>query len=106
MNQPTFDDGPPVPTMVEGAIDLPMLRQLFDDLAAHATVEAIREKHSAAATSLDHSRSLADAVERLISGQTNSVQIRYQYQAESWTDTVFRTSDAFRVVRCHHHDSD
>jgi hypothetical protein len=102
MTQPQFTDGPPVPMMVEGLIDAATLRQLFADLAAHATVLGVREKFGP--TTYTHAGELTtdDALGRLLRGHARAVQVRYRFADHEWTDTILAASGGFRVVRCRH----
>lgn len=102
MSQPTFEDGPPVPLMVEGAMDAAMLGQLFRDLAESATVLSIREKRGPSTSPSDGSLSLDAIREQLLSGETRAAQIRYRFSEFEWTDTILAGPAGFRVVRCRH----
>jgi hypothetical protein len=102
MNQPTFPDGPPVPLMVEGVIDAATLRQMFADLAVGTEVLGVREKGDPVHYSHDAQPSLDGVPDRLLSGASRAVQVRYRYDGFEWTDTVVRTPTGFRVVRCRH----
>ena len=102
MNQPTFAEGPPVPMMVEGAIDAATLRHLFDDLASVATILSIREKGHACNYAEAQVLTPTVALERLLARSVPAIQIRYRYDGFEWTDTILATRDAFRVVRCRH----
>jgi hypothetical protein len=100
MTQPTFADGPPVPLMVEGLIDPATLRQLFADLVAVATLLAVREKGDSRSYAGEAELSPPVALERLLSGATRAVQLRYRFDGHEWTDTVLATPPGFRVLRC------
>lgn len=102
MPQPTFTEGPPVPLMVEGLIDAATLRQLFADLAAHASVSDVREKGGPTAYTLADQQPSEVALERLLSGAARAVQVRYRFADYEWTDTVLGLPTGFRVVRCRH----
>ncbi len=103
MTQPTFADGPPVPLMVEGLIDAPTLRQLFTDLTLAATPLGIREKGSPTGYTSGGTVTADVALNRLLSGETRAVQVRYQFGGHEWSDTILALPPAgFRVVRCRH----
>ena len=101
-NQPTFADGPPVPLLVEGVIDPATLRQLFADLAAAATDLLIREKGDPRGYAAAAELSPQAALDRLLSGATRAVQLRYRFDGHEWTDTVLAAPTGFRVLRCRH----
>ena len=102
MNQPVFADGPPVPLMVEGLIDATTLRQLFADLAAHASVIGVREKSDPREYTVPESLSASLALDRLLSGSAQAIQVRYRHDGHEWTDTILATPGGFRVIRCSH----
>lgn len=102
MNQPTFEDGPPVPMMVEGTMDEGTLRQYFADLETHATIEAIREKSAVTVNSATSSPDLAALLTQLLARETRAAQIRYTFDSHAWTDSLFATPQGFKVVRCRH----
>ena len=102
MSQPKFEDGPPVPLMVEGLIDAAMLHQLFVDLAGNATIISVREKGTPTSYAPAEELSASAAMERLLAGTTRAVQIRYQFDGHEWTDTIMLIGTGFRVVRCRH----
>ncbi|MFO0949246.1 MAG: hypothetical protein U1D30_25595 [Planctomycetota bacterium] len=102
MNQPTFEDGPPVPMMVEGTMDEATLRQFFADLGTHATIEAIREKNSLTANSAAGAPDLPTLLDQLLARETRAAQIRYTFDSHAWTDSLFATPQGFKVVRCRH----
>ena len=102
MSQPQFDDGPPVPLLVEGTIDADTIRRLFADLSVAATIVGISEKGGPTEyTSVDEPPPEV-ALERLLSGTARSVQVRYHFANHEWTDTILALPDGFRVVRCRH----
>lgn len=99
MTQPTFDDGPPVPLMVEGVIDRATLAQLATDLTAHATVVGVRAKGGVQAYADATELSLDTAVAQLAAGSVRAIQVRYRYDGFEWSDTILATPTGFRVVR-------
>ncbi len=104
MTQPTFEDGPPVPLMTEGLIDAATLQQLMRDLQAAAQVTEVREKSGPIAYAAEGTITLETAIERLQSGQTRAIQVRYRFDGFDWTDTIMALPNGFRVVRCRHSD--
>ena len=102
MNTPQFSDGPPVPMIVEGLIDAATLRQLFADLEAATQILGIREKGTPGSYSLHEECTLETARDRLLTATARSVQVRYRYDNQEWTDTIFTRPGGFGVVRCRH----
>lgn len=100
MNQPTFEDGPQVPLMVEGHIDAATLRQMFSDLIAHAKNIQVQEKQGATSLSAEGSADVPAQFDRFLNDGGRCLQIRYGFDGHAWIDTVFRTREGFRVVRC------
>jgi hypothetical protein len=105
VTQPTFADGPPVPLMVEGLIDADTLRRLFQDLSVAAKIISLREKGGPVDYASDNEYTPADALQRLLSGASRAIQVRYQFGDAEWTDTVLTTGVGYRVVRCRHEPS-
>jgi hypothetical protein len=102
MTQPTFEEGPPVPLMVEGVIDRETLTRLFADIQSAGTILGVREKGGPAEYACGDTMPPAVALERLLAGTARAVQVRYQFDGHEWTDTVLATASGFRVVRCRH----
>jgi hypothetical protein len=102
MSQPQFDEGPPVPLLVEGVIDAATLQRLFADLSAASTILGVRDKSGATDYASADESSLEFARERLLSGRTRAVQVRYRFADVEWSDTILALADGFRVVRCRH----
>jgi hypothetical protein len=100
MTQPTFADGPPVPLMTEGIIDAATLSRLIAELVTHATAISVREKAAANAYAGPDHQPLDSVLERLLTGATRSVQIRYHFDGHDWTDTIVALPMNFRVLRC------
>lgn len=102
MSEPTFAEGPPVPLMVEGLIDAMTLQQLFTDLASSAVVLDVREKGGPRSYAGPTGLTPELARDRLLSGLTRAVQVRYSYDVHEWTDTILKMPTGYRVVRCRH----
>jgi hypothetical protein len=102
--QPTFADGPAVPIVVEGLLDATAVRQLFADLATHATLLSIRQKTNAESLSGTEERKADETIEGLLNGSMRAVQLRYRYEGAEWTDTLLRVAGGIRAVRCRHED--
>jgi hypothetical protein len=102
MSQPQFDDGPPVPLMVDGMVDTATLRQLFADLATSAAILGVREKGGPTAYASADEPTAEAARDCLLSGAARAVQVRYRFADSEWTDTILALPGGFRVVRCRH----
>ncbi len=102
MTQPTFTEGPPVPLMIDGVVDSQTLQQLFQDLATSTTILGVNEKNAGCVYSKEERLSLDAICNKLLTGQTRAMQIRYNYADQEWTDTIFRLPTGFRIVRCRH----
>lgn len=100
MTQPTFSDGPPVPLMVEGLIDVATLTRLFADIQSAGTVLGVREKGGPTEYAAGEGMPPEVALERLRAGSARAVQVRYRYDGHEWTDTILAQPGGFRVVRC------
>ena len=100
MNQPTFTEGPPVPLMVEGLLSDQDVRVYLADLKTHAVVVDVRLKTGPTIPSPEHSISVDQGVEQLLSGRMRAIQVRYRYDAFIWSDTLMSLPNGFRLVRC------
>lgn len=102
MTQPQFEEGPPVPLMTEGHIDIATLNQLASDLLTAAEVLEVREKSAPGSYAVPDNPPLRTALDRLTSGETRAVQVRYRYGGHEWSDTIMAARGGYRVVRCRH----
>ncbi|MCE9532252.1 MAG: hypothetical protein K8T89_14200 [Planctomycetes bacterium] len=102
MSEPTFADGPPVPLLVEGAVDAAALQQLFTELATAAQFLGAKEKNGPTSLTGADELTLDMALARLLSGAARAIQIRYRFDGREWTDTIIAIPSGFRVVRCRH----
>ena len=93
-------EGPPVPPMWQATLDSALLAQLFMDLSACAEVHSVQGKADPKRPASRDPLTLDDAQERLASGGALAVQIRYRYDGHEWTDTIARTGEGFRLIRC------
>ena len=90
-----------LPPMHEATLDAQEVTALFDDLEQHATAVQLIAR-SATGNVPDHSAQLPAACSRLLSGNVQKLQVRYQWQHAHWIDTLQRQSDGFRLVRIQH----
>jgi hypothetical protein len=88
MSQPQFEDGPPVPLMTEGHIDAATLNQLALDLLTVAEVSEVREKSAPGSYAAPDNPPLRTALDRLATGETSAVQVRYRLGGHEWSDTI------------------
>lgn len=90
---------PPLPELQDEVVDDDTVRALFGDLAALTEVVEIKLKGGAASYADTSRIDLAAAETRLLAHQTHAVQIVYRYGADTWCDTLIRTSAGTRVLR-------
>jgi hypothetical protein len=90
-----------LPPMHEATLDAQEVAALFEDLGEHATAVQLIAR-SAAGKAPDHSSQLDSACQRLLSGNVQKLQIRYQWQNAHWIDTLQQQPDGFRLVRIRH----
>jgi hypothetical protein len=102
MTQPNFEDGPAVPMMVEGILDAATLEQYLTDLDKHAESVSLRVKGGSMENSSGIATDLSTAIRDLGAGQIRALQINYVFNGDSWTDSLFATTNGVRVVRCRH----
>jgi hypothetical protein len=90
-----------LPPMHEATLDAQEVAALFEDLASCATAVQLIAR-SAAGNAPGHSAQLDSACKRLLSGNVQKLQIRYQWQNAHWIDTLQQQTDGFRLVRIRH----
>ena len=93
-------EGPPVPPMWQAHLDATALGQLFADLGTAAEVLSVQGKVGAGRYASPEPLTLETARERLASGESAGVQLRYRYGGSEWADTLLRVAGGFRLVRC------
>lgn len=91
-----------LPPMREAILGVAEVEALFADLKEYASnVQLIARSRNTGAGG-DHSPRLAEACERLVSGDVRKMQVRYEWQDVRWIDT-FEIQDAgIRLVRIQH----
>lgn len=109
--QPENHDGmdlSELPPMREALLSEEQVRQLFNDIAAHASNVLLMQRSArsrratASAASTATTEQLTTACESVVSGNVPRIQIRYDWQAANWIDTLERREDGFRLVRITH----
>lgn len=90
-----------LPPMHEATLDVEEVATLFEDIERHATAVQLIAR-SAAGNTPDHSSQLDLACRRLLSGNVQKLQIRYQWQNVHWIDTLQQQPDGFRLIRIRH----
>jgi len=98
-------DGPQLPELCEGVLDVSQVERLFTELAALTQVVAILEKGGAQEYGHTKGFDLETARRRLLSRQCCALQIRYRFDGAEWTDTLLSTAAGIRAVRCRHASS-
>jgi hypothetical protein len=82
----------------QGVLDLPTLRQLFDDLDLCTEIVEVRTKGGA----IDHADGVIpfpDARRAFEGRSVRGLQVRYLWEGEGWIDTLLWTPEGPRLVR-------
>ena len=91
-----------LPPMREAILGVAEIEALFADLSRFASnVQLIARRRNAGADG-DHSPRLAEACERLVSGDVRKMQVRYEWQDARWIDTFELQDGGIRLVRIQH----
>ncbi len=97
-----FEEGPPIPEMREMIFDEEQIDSYISDLKNFTKIESVQAKGGETAYADESPLQLDDAFTALKSGTARGIQIRYHHNSFDWSDTVFRASDAYKIVRCQH----
>lgn len=92
-------DQPALPEMSNVMLSDEVVEQLFRDLAQCAVVSHITVRTGPRQHSPHDGISLEQARAMLLSGDAQGVQLRYQFQGETYCDTLMRAVDGVRLVR-------
>jgi hypothetical protein len=87
-----------LPELHQGALDLPTLRQLLDDLALCAEIVEVRSKGGP----IDHADpegTFEDARRAFERRAVRGMQVRYRWEGDEWIDTLLWASEGPRLVR-------
>lgn len=88
-----------VPLMMEALLTGEQLHQLEVDLLQATTILQVLEKGTLTEQALDQSSTLAASLAKLCEESIRAVQVRYQLDGFTWSDSIFRLPNTFRLVR-------
>ena len=95
-----------LPPMREALLSEEQVRQLFSDIKVLASDILLMQRSArsqrATASKTTTAEQLRAAQETLLSGTVPRVQIRYQWQAANWIDTLERRDNGVRLIRITH----
>ena len=86
-----------LPPLQQAVLDRTTLERLFEDLAAHAVIRAVRPR--VPPSQEPPALTLAEAREGLLSGFLHGVQILYRHEGKDWNDTLLQTPSGVKLVR-------
>lgn len=92
-------DPPNEPEVLMAEWDLPKVLTLFDDLERGAEVKHVQARSSMGKSTNDTSVSLGEAKQMLSDGSAKAIQIYYDFEQQSWCDTLMVLPDCIRVIR-------
>ena len=87
------------PEVLVAEWDLPQVLALFDDLDQGADVKHVQLRSSSGPSTNDSSVSLSQARHMLSNGTAKAIQIYYEFDGQSWCDTLMALSEKIRVIR-------
>jgi len=88
-----------LPTIWDKLLDPATLDQYFKDLATHAEMISVQVKQSPTEYVLDNIMDLSAAREKVMTGDTRAVQIRYRFEEQEWCDTLIRQASGVKLIR-------
>ena len=83
--------------------ELAQVLTLFDDLKQGATVNHVQVRSTMGKSTNDSQVTLADARQMLAEGTAKAIQIYYDFEEQSWCDTLMVLPDCIRVIRAAGH---
>jgi hypothetical protein len=89
----------PLPTIWDKLLDAATLDQYFKDLATHAEIISVQEKQSPTEYVHENTVDMAVAREKVMSGTTRAVQIRYRFEEQEWCDTLMCQASGVKLIR-------
>ncbi len=87
-----------LPPVHEAILSLDQVHDLFSDLQQHASNVQLLARGSST-SDMQIGEYLKLACERLVAGSITKLQIRYEWQASQWIDTLEQNPSGFRIVR-------
>ncbi len=88
-----------LPEVLQSTLDPAAVLDMARQIDAHATVHEVLRKGAPQTHTPTGDTNLWDAVNSLLSCQCRGIQVRYEFEGETWVDTLMRTPDGVRVVR-------
>ncbi|MGI9455138.1 MAG: hypothetical protein ACR2NU_01165 [Aeoliella sp.] len=88
-----------LPELFQGDLDAEQLDALFADLERGAQVQLVQVRTSSGPSPHDRQVTLAEARVLLRQTDTKAVQIRYEFEQQSWCDTLMVLPTGVRLVR-------
>lgn len=98
----SITDGPPIPEMVQAVLSFQDLAALKADLESLTNVRNVAGKTGAKQHASAVPLTLHQGIEQLRQGDLPALQIVYDFDGHTWTDTLFRLPEGARLVRCQH----
>lgn len=98
-----MNDAPgPLSPLQVADLDRGTLSELLTDIEALGEDVEVLVKRRAGQVEARGETSLTSALELLLEGQAEGVQLRYRYRGTDWWDTLMRTPKGIRLVRIQH----
>ncbi|TWU48661.1 hypothetical protein Poly51_45620 [Rubripirellula tenax] len=85
----------PLPEILQAEWSSDQVMQLFADLSAGAVVQHVQLKSSRS----DGTVTLQNAVSAFAAREAQAIQIRYDFEGESWCDTIMPGDPTTKIIR-------
>lgn len=95
-------DGPPMPEIVQAMLSFEELAALAADLSALTIVHSVSGKNGSRQNASSTPLTLTQGIEQVRQGELPALQVAYEFDGHTWTDTLFRLPQGVRLVRCQH----
>lgn len=97
MNPPPGEH--PLPDLHQAILEAAQVEAYFADLAEHAALQEITAKSGPRTHAAEAPLTLDQAHRALLQGDVRGVQIRYDFQGDTWWDTLMAGPQGIRLVR-------
>lgn len=94
-----MNDGIELPELLESTLEPAAVLDMARQIDAHAKILEVLRKGAPQTHTPTGDGNLWDAVNELLNCQCRGIQVRYEFDGETWVDTLMRTPNGIRVIR-------
>lgn len=87
------------PDILEAHWDMEQVDNLFEDLQQGAKVQHVQVRTTSGGATKDLAVTLGEALSLLHRGEAKAIQVRYEFDDQSWCDTLMSDSMDVRIIR-------